>query len=330
MERHRLVPFHRAGVAMDASLLGSRELEFIFYELLDSEPSTGFREARDIEASWSKLSHAARDAGLGAALDAAVQAYDEYLRCLRRARAGAPSQQTLQHPDVRRHLLAQKAQAEGRLALSLYASSLCEPSRAVEADLEDESRRLQALLVLLKPVIEICPPDLGFADGMRRFLEPLAIPHVELPGQDPHAYGVFTQEVRITLQVAELHPEAHGHSRALDAAIARLDHLVHTVLPQMAKGDTRSLANLSVYLGIVSRIVLAWIWLKQAVRAAKALEQAGRRTSRADTAFYRGKLQAARYYVEWELPLIGPPADLLLARNRTCFDMKGSWFGPKC
>lgn len=312
---------------MDASLLGSRELKFILYELLDSEPSARSCDTHDIEASWSRLSQAARDAGLGAALEAAVQAYDEYFRCLGRARAGPPGHQPLQHPDVRRRLLAQKAQAEGRLALCLYAGSLCEPSRAVDAELEDEPRRSQALLALLKPVIEICPPDLGFADAMRPDLEPLAIAAGELPGHDPYAYGVFRQEVRITLQVAELHPAAYGYSRVVEEAITLLNHLVRTVL---ARGDAKSLATLSVYLGVVGRIVLAWIWLKQTVRAAKALEQAGRRASRAETAFYRGKLQAARYYLEWELPLIGPHANLLLARNSTCHDMKDSWFGPKC
>lgn len=45
-----------------------------------------------------------------------------------------------------------------------------------------------------------------------------------------------------------------------------------------------------------------------------------------ESSFYRGKLQAARYYLEWELPQVQPLWRILQAPNSVPFDMKNEWF----
>ncbi|MNT45747.1 hypothetical protein D3C72_1823450 [compost metagenome] len=68
-------------------------------------------------------------------------------------------------------------------------------------------------------------------------------------------------------------------------------------------------------------IVLAWIWLEQAIAASAALQRGC-----ADADFYRGKLAAAAYFFRWELPRVGPQLDLLASLDRTTPDMQDAWF----
>jgi butyryl-CoA dehydrogenase len=75
------------------------------------------------------------------------------------------------------------------------------------------------------------------------------------------------------------------------------------------------LANASVYLEAVGHVVVAWIWLEQALAAH------GRPGD-----FYDGKRQACRYFFRWELPRTGPQFDLLASLDETTLAMRDEWF----
>jgi len=96
----------------------------------------------------------------------------------------------------------------------------------------------------------------------------------------------------------------------------------------MAEDIDRGLANATVYLDMFGRIVGAWMWLKQGLVAARALD--GRamdeKLHESDEHFYRGKIQAARYYIEWELPKVVQYAALLESGNDVTFEMRDEWF----
>ena len=59
-----------------------------------------------------------------------------------------------------------------------------------------------------------------------------------------------------------------------------------------------------------------------AMVAARALPSA----SGDDVAFYRGKLQAARYWFGWELPKTEPAAALLQRMDGVPYEMEEGWF----
>ncbi|HZR10545.1 MAG TPA: acyl-CoA dehydrogenase, partial [Myxococcales bacterium] len=93
-------------------------------------------------------------------------------------------------------------------------------------------------------------------------------------------------------------------------------------LGEAALGDVeRALSNASVYLEAMGHVVVAWMWLRQALAATRALGSA--RGSDAD--FYRGKLAACRYFFRWELPRIGPQLALLDSLDSTCLDAQPAW-----
>jgi hypothetical protein len=90
-----------------------------------------------------------------------------------------------------------------------------------------------------------------------------------------------------------------------------------------ACGDiNKTLANASVYLEAVGHVVVAWMWLEQALLASTRLAGA----AGPDQDFYRGKLQACRYFFRWELPKVQAQFDLLASIDTTTLDMQDSWF----
>ena len=83
----------------------------------------------------------------------------------------------------------------------------------------------------------------------------------------------------------------------------------------------RALANATVYLEAMGHIVVAWMWLRQALAATRALGRA----SGADADFYRGKLAACRYFFRWELPRVAPQLALLDSLDSTCLEAEPAW-----
>jgi butyryl-CoA dehydrogenase len=65
----------------------------------------------------------------------------------------------IQHPDVRRMLLAQKAYSEGAFALCLYGSALYDDSQTAPS--EEERARASLLLDFLTPIIKTWPSEYG-------------------------------------------------------------------------------------------------------------------------------------------------------------------------
>jgi butyryl-CoA dehydrogenase len=90
----------------------------------------------------------------------------------------------------------------------------------------------------------------------------------------------------------------------------------------MARDVDLGLANASVYLDVFGHTVVAWMWLRQGLAAARGLE----RGAAIDADFYRGKLSACRYFFRWELPRTAPQRALLESLDATCLEMSPAWF----
>lgn len=82
---------------------------------------------------------------------------------------------------------------------------------------------------------------------------------------------------------------------------------------------TLRLAVASCYLDAFGHVVVAWLWLDQAVIAIRGIEGS-------DAAFYRGKLTACRYFYRWELPRIDRWLGRLDPVDRTALDAVDNYF----
>ncbi|MND69123.1 putative acyl-CoA dehydrogenase AidB [compost metagenome] len=305
------------------------------------------------------------EARIGVGLGAASLAYQSYLHALAYARERpqgrlpgnkdpqAPQVAIIQHADVRRMLLQQKVYAEGSLALCLYASSLVEDAHS--AATESERREAAELLDLLTPMVKSYPSRygvvasdigiqvLGGAGYTREYpleqyyrdnrLNPIhegteGIHGLDLLGRKlgprgGDGYRLFLARVRETLTSSHGDAALEPLQAALADSLGILEQVTLALQSQVAADADLGLANATTYLDLFGRIVVGWLWLRQAQLARRALA-AGAASSEAD--FYRGKVQAAQYFMDWELAPLPAQARLLLAGNRVCFDMQDAWF----
>jgi butyryl-CoA dehydrogenase len=83
------------------------------------------------------------------------------------------------------------------------------------------------------------------------------------------------------------------------------------------------LANASLYLDMLGRVVLGWIWLRQRLAAASRLAE----DAPPDAGdFYSGKLQVSRWYIRNEVSLVDHQCALLDKLEATAFEMRDDWF----
>ena len=102
--------------------------------------------------------------------------------------------------------------------------------------------------------------------------------------------------------------------------------------PRLARGGQRPgtgaqafgqvLANAQHYMTVLGHVAIGWMWLWQATVAQRALPTA----RGADADFYRGKLQAARWFFACELPQVELAARLVREADDSAFGMKAEWF----
>lgn len=260
----------------------------------------------------------------------------------------------IEHPDVRRMLLAQKATVEGALALVLQCAHLVDEERTA---VDDTARReALALLEVLTPIAKAWPGEAGqesislamqtlggygFAREypIEQFyrdnrLNPIhegtnGVQALDLLGrkvrQDEGAgFRTLLARMRAVSSDARTDDNLSALSVQLVEAITRLERVTTTLLVTSAGTEpARALANASAYLDLVSRTVIGWLWLRQALVASRALTNAH---AASDAPFYRGKVQAARYWFGWELPRTEQLAQLLVRGDATPFEMQDGWF----
>ena len=253
----------------------------------------------------------------------------------------------IEHPDVRRMLLAQKAYAEGALLLCLYGNRLIDLAEHSEGD---EQRSAQQLLDLLTPVIKSWPSEfgcqandlaiqvLGGAGYIREYpveqcyrdqrLNPIhegthGIQGLDLLGRklwQDKSRGLMALDAAVRATVAEARKEESLQALAeqLETTWNQAAELIQTLGMALAGGDPdRVLANASVFLTYMGHLLVAWQWLWQA-GAALASSQ--------PDSFKQGKLQACRYFFHWELPRCAHWHQLLATQDDTCYAMSADAF----
>ena len=315
----------------------------------------------EVHKGLANMFHMMNEARIGVGLGAVMLGYTGYLHALDYARnrpqgrhplnkdPAQPQLPIIQHTDVRRMLLAQKAYVEGGLALALYCSKLVDDERTDES--ADVRRHATLLLDILTPIAKSWPSQwcleannlaiqvhggYGYTReyNVEQFyrdnrLNPIhegthGIQGLDLLGrkvtmQGGAALTALAAVIQKAIDRAQVQPLLSGHAEALSAALARV---IEVTARLHAVGDVnRTLANASVYLEAFGHMVMAWIWLEQALCA---VGKAGTPGHEGD--FYQGKLQACAYFFKWELPKIAPQLALLESIDTTTLDMQDGWF----
>jgi len=295
------------------------------------------------------------EARIGVGLAGAALGYTGYLKSLAYARSrpqGRPLTSTpeepqvalVEHADVRRMLLAQKAYVEGALALVLYAAKVYDD--LLTAPSEEARGEASQLLEVLTPIVKDWPSQwcleanslaiqvLGGAGYTRDHdveqhyrdnrLNQIhegthGIQGLDLLGRKVLADGGARLQVLGARMAGTIErATALGGDAADFASRLResLDQLTSTVRALAGLGDLdRMMANSTVFLEATGHVVVAWIWLEQLV----ACE--GRTGD-----FYDGKRQAAAYFFRWELPRTRAQLDVVASGDDTTLSMRDAWF----
>ena len=274
------------------------------------------------------------EARIGVGIGAAALGYRSYLLSARYARerhqgrpvgqrGGAPVA-IIEHPDVRRMLLQQKAYVEGALALCLYCARL--------VDTAEESAEDSTLLGLLTPIAKTWPSEHGLAANdiaiqihggygyTRDFdveqlwrdnrLNPIhegttGIQAIDLVGRkilhDGAGLDILGGRIRTTVEAMGTHPGLESHAQALAAA---WQSILDTI--EVLRGCTGVSAfdNATLFLHAFGHVVMAWLWLDQALAA-----------EHADPLVAEGKRHTCRFFYECELPKVPPLLAFIATRS---------------
>ncbi|MGN6529034.1 MAG: acyl-CoA dehydrogenase [Burkholderiaceae bacterium] len=253
--------------------------------------------------------------------------------------AAAPPVRLIEHADVRRMLLAQKAIVEGGMALALYCARLVDEEHTGDAQAAAEAA---LLLEMLTPIAKSWPSEwaleanslaiqvLGGYGYTRDFpveqhwrdnrLNMIhegthGIQGLDLLGRKAVMQGgaglkLLAHRVDATVARALHHERLAVHANALARALQELGAATRaawaTSVPEEA------LANATPYLQAFGHVVLAWLWLD--VAAAVVDRGAGDAAS-------RGRLAALDYFMNFELPKVDAWLRVVETRNCTCLDM---------
>ena len=305
------------------------------------------------------------EARIGVGMGAVMLGYAGYLYSLDYARQrpqgrpldnkdpSTPAVPIIAHADVKRMLLAQKAYVEGAFDLGLYAARLFDDTQT--AATPEARQQAHELLDLLTPIVKSWPSEfclkanelaiqiLGGHGYTREYpveqyyrdnrLNPIhegthGIQSLDLLGRKLAQNGGagLKQLVRLiagTCERAHQHPQLDALRQPLEQLLNRLQGVTLGLLGDMATGKVNlALANSALYMKAFGHCVIGWRWLEQAIRAEQGLATA----SEADHDFYKGKLQAARFFLTWEVPPCHNDLALLEARDDTCPGMQEGWF----
>jgi alkylation response protein AidB-like acyl-CoA dehydrogenase len=320
----------------------------------DGEGAIGWRVG-EVGQGLAIMFRMMNEARIGVGLAAAMAGYRGYRLALDYARnrpqgrpIGARDPATkqvaiIEHPDVKRMLLACKAYSEGALALILYCAKLVDESRS--AALPAERARAEALLGLLTPVAKTWPSEYGLAAdelaiqihggyGYTRDFDveqhyrdnrlnaihegTTGIQAIDLLGRKimrdgGKAFSAFSDLVNAASAAA---PAGFAEQAAsLRHASAQLTEIIQ--LLQSSNDETDMLANATNFLWAFGHTVLGFIWLTIVTTLDTTAEQ---------SPAAEGRRAAAKFFFAFELPKITAWLAPLNARSRLTVSMRDEYF----
>ena len=265
-----------------------------------------------------------------------------------------PQVNIIEHADVRRMLLAQKAYAEGGFALCMFGAHLVDDIKTSDSP----ERRAYASLLLdtLIPIIKTWPSEYGCkANSMAiqvmggagyvnehpvemfyrdNRLNPIhegttGIQSIDLLGRkiqikEGAGFKAVLSEIHASIAAVQDSEYLKDFAFQLEQACVQLTTTTELLSAAMVERNIDlALSNSVKYLDMFGNIVIAWTWLKLGAVAEAGLANTEHDQ---DRDFYKGKLQAMQYFYRFELPEIYAWAALLSDLDDTCYAMQKEWF----
>ncbi len=235
----------------------------------------------------------------------------------------------IEHADIKRMLLQQRAIIEGSLSLMVYAGKLVDLTGITDGD---EKERYELLLDLLTPIVKTYPSEMGIVSTSQAIqclggygyssefpveqymrdarIHPIHEGTTGIQGMDllgrkvtmkkGAAVKIYLEEIHKAITEASDFAALKPYASALSDAVSLWKETTNSLLGIAAKGEIDLfMADATLYLELSGIICIAWQWLIQGIAVQKMTNASG-----SDRNFYEGKLYTLKYFYEYELPKI--------------------------
>ncbi|MEM9887732.1 MAG: acyl-CoA dehydrogenase [Bacteroidota bacterium] len=245
----------------------------------------------------------------------------------------------INHPDVRRMLLLQKAIVEGAMSLVIETSKYADMERV---SMGEEKEKWNLLLETLTPITKTYPSEMGqtaISNGLQvlggygfcndfplqqyyrdiritsLYEGTTGIQAIDLLGRkmtmrNGKGLLLLANEMQQSIEAAMTFDELKPYARKLIENIQLNQKVLQFLLPFAQKGEhERFLSDATIYMDLMSTIIVAWQWLKMATVAKEKLVVGNGTQS---TAFYESKVHTMKFYFKYELSKTTGLADTIM------------------
>ena len=264
-----------------------------------------------------------------------------------------PQVPLIEHPDIKRMLLFQRAIIDGSLSLLFQCSKYADLEIVLDGE---EKEKYSLLLDLLTPVAKSYPAEMGIlsvSQGLQCLggygycdefpleqhyrdirIHPIHEGTTGIQGQDllgrkvrikdGRAVTLYLEEVRKTITPAKDIPELKPYAEALEEALESLQTVTNHLMDVANREDPEVfLADATLYLEFFGIISIAWQWLVQGLFVQRGLKK---NPSDSEADFLHGKYYTMRFFFSYELPKIKGLAERLTNSDGLTVEIKERHF----
>ncbi|HPS85870.1 MAG TPA: acyl-CoA dehydrogenase [Spirochaetota bacterium] len=230
----------------------------------------------------------------------------------------------IEHADIKRMLLQQRAIVEGSLSLMVYSGKLVD---LISVTGSEEKERYELLLEFLTPIVKTYPSEMGIVSTSQAIqclggygyssefpveqymrdarIHPIHEGTTGIQGMDllgrkvtmkkGAAVKIYLEEIKKSIEEASGFTVLKPFASNLEDAISLWKNTTNSLLGIAAKGEIDLfMADATLYLELSGIICIAWQWLLQGIAVQKIN----------DKNFSEGKMFTLKYFFEYELPKI--------------------------
>ncbi|MEM8784982.1 MAG: acyl-CoA dehydrogenase, partial [Pseudomonadota bacterium] len=260
----------------------------------------------------------------------------------------------IEHADVKRMLVQQRAYGEGAMALCLYCAKLVDEMELAPS--KEERKAIESFLDLITPIAKTWPSEYGLVANhlaiqvlggygytrdypVERIyrdnrLNPIHEGTTGIQGLDflgrkvmrdgGDMLGHLTAQMGETAKAASADERLSEHASALTDAATLLTRTAKALMGGAQRNSPEAaLANAPTFLEMAGHTIIAWMWLRQGLVCQDALAKGD---GRFEASFYAGKLKTMDFFFRYELPKIHHWSALLERIDTTCHDMSTDEF----
>ena len=246
----------------------------------------------------------------------------------------------IEHPDVRRMLMLQKAMVEGSMNLIFKASKYFDLQHNSED--EEEKNKYHTLLEMIIPVVKTYPSEAGIYsinNGLQvlggygfcsdfilqQYYRDIRICTIyegttgiqsqDLLGRkmmlnNGEGAKLLMEEIKKTIDEASQDNDLKEWAASLDKKLEETQKILFHLIPFASKGDyEKFLADASIFMEFFSLVLVGWSWLEIGVVSKRALITGDKSF---DASFFESKLDALEYFYAYELPKTTGLAEVML------------------